>query len=531
MAQVVNGQLLPDIAGSFNAGFDRSQQNRFNMLAGQGLAGNQDALNQAAQINPIAATQLQGMATTNAANQYGLQQQQQVDNRTKLGGAARYMIQAIQSKNPAQIEGAYQNVRPLLDDVARQHNMPPPPPNFTQDQLPGIYQLAAQDPQEVNGQSADFKDFQALTAAAGLQPGTNDYQKAAAVKLRLSSPAATGGFSFSKFTDSSGRERLVRQDPTTGNIDVMDESGSWAPIGGSGQRGQPRSNAATQPTPEQLMAQATQMANQGGPSANADAAQQWLVQQLASQGRQPQLPNGQAAIPQAANGPQVVQNALVGPTAGDLSYAKEAGQQRATTEALPTQEAIKTNAAIAKSQGEGQAKAMIENSQKAAQSQQDAQKTLALLDTAEPLLGQAAGGTIAHLGNELAGAAGYSTPSAQAQAKLKVIAGQLTSSVPRMQGPQSDKDVQLYREMAGDLANESLPVQTRLAALNGIRGLQQKYIANPIGMGIARPNQSSSSIPAAAIQLLRSNPQLKAQFDAKYGPGSSDQVLGGGNGR
>jgi len=255
-----------------------------------------------------------------------------------------------------------------------------------------------------------------LAAAAGLQPGTPDYEKAAGVKLRINSPAATGGFSFSKFTDSAGRERLVRQDPTTGNTDVMDETGNWVPVGASGQRGQARSPQGAQSTPEQLMAQATQMANQGGPGANADAAQEWLMQQLSAQGRQP--------MPATSGISQGAPNALVGPSAGDLSYAKEAGQQRATTEALPAQEAIRSAAAVSKAQGEGQAKLGMENAQKSAQSQQDAQKTLALLDQAEPLLGKAAGGSIARLGNQLAGAAGYSTPSAQAEAQLKVIAGQ-----------------------------------------------------------------------------------------------------------
>ncbi|TPG50195.1 hypothetical protein EAH75_01485 [Rhodanobacter glycinis] len=42
------------------------------------------------------------------------------------------------------------------------------------------------------------------------------------------------------------------------------------------------------PSVDELTAQATQMANQGGPGANAPAAQAWLQQQLAAQGRNPQ---------------------------------------------------------------------------------------------------------------------------------------------------------------------------------------------------------------------------------------------------
>lgn len=40
---------------------------------------------------------------------------------------------------------------------------------------------------------------------------------------------------------------------------------------------------------------------------------------------------------------------------------------------------------------------------------------------------------------------------------------------------------------------------------------------------VAKP---PSAPPQGAIQMLRSNPQLAAQFDAKYGPGASKQVLG-----
>jgi len=42
--------------------------------------------------------------------------------------------------------------------------------------------------------------------------------------------------------------------------------------------------------------------------------------------------------------------------------------------------------------------------------------------------------------------------------------------------------------------------------------------------------QTPSSIPQGAIDYLRKNPKLKAEFDAKYGAGAADKVLGGGVG-
>jgi hypothetical protein len=59
---------------------------------------------------------------------------------------------------------------------------------------------------------------------------------------------------------------------------------------------------------------------------------------------------------------------------------------------------------------------------------------------------------------------GYATEGAVAAAELKPIADLGLKMVPRFEGPQSDKDTASYKEAAGQLANESLPVATRRAA-------------------------------------------------------------------
>lgn len=128
-----------------------------------------------------------------------------------------------------------------------------------------------------------------------------------------------------------------------------------------------------------------------------------------------------------------------------------------------------------------------------------AQNVLSLTQQAEQILssGKATGSGIGSLLDTGASWFGVSTEGAQSTAQLSTIAGQLVSNMPRMEGPQSDKDVQMYKQMAGDLSNASLPVATRMAALKQLQALNEKYLGNnqqnlAPPAGIAAPSTQQS---------------------------------------
>jgi len=73
---------------------------------------------------------------------------------------------------------------------------------------------------------------------------------------------------------------------------------------------------------------------------------------------------------------------------------------------------------------------------------------------------------------------GVSTQGAQKAGQLEAISGWLVSNVPRMEGPQSNFDVQNYITMAGKIGDRTVPVAERAAALKEVRRLQEKYKAS-----------------------------------------------------
>lgn len=72
---------------------------------------------------------------------------------------------------------------------------------------------------------------------------------------------------------------------------------------------------------------------------------------------------------------------------------------------------------------------------------------------------------------------GMTSPKAQNAAKLETISGWMVSNVPRMEGPQSNYDVETYMTMAAKVGDRTVPVQERMAALDTLESIQRKYSA------------------------------------------------------
>lgn len=158
--------------------------------------------------------------------------------------------------------------------------------------------------------------------------------------------------------------------------------------------------------------------------------------------------------------------------------AKEANgiqQQSARTQIMQTPEGL-----IAIDKGTNQASPVTMGgapvrSEDAMKKTANAKTVVSLLDEADKLLPSSTGSAVGTGVDFLTGAVGYGTKGAKSIAQLKTIEGSLISSMPRMEGPQSDADRMLYQKAAGDLANPMKPVEVRQAASSTLRKLQEKY--------------------------------------------------------
>jgi hypothetical protein len=458
----------PDIAGNFQQGLKlgtaqrlqrqaEQEQQQLRNLAPAIQSGDPAAFGQAAAMDP----------------EYAAAQQSVGDGGIRrLKGAISFIEQAQKTGNPRAVEAAYQQVRPYLSRFGQEA-----PATFAEaegkfNEAKARIAMLDSTPKEM---PSGFQQFKLTAEAAGLIPGSPEYQQAARIALGQEGRASTSGFSQVKFTDASGRERIGVLNGRTGQIDLPDGTSFNPQTGAISQSAEP-----TRATLEGDATIANEMIAAGIPEAQVDAF-------LAARGqRAAQQQAGQAALG-------------VDPFAGrrkeDEAAAVAAAQEAAKAPYAIQEAQAKSDIEIREAARKAEQEAAIKRRETLTDAEQkkavDATTTLGLLDEAEALIKQSTGSRAGALRDDVAATFGVATEGAQAIAALNPVAARLTLAVPRMEGPQSDADRLLYQKAAGDFANPQVPRETRIAALQQMRRLAEKY------KGVS---------PPAAVQRAR-NPQ------------------------
>jgi hypothetical protein len=123
-----------------------------------------------------------------------------------------------------------------------------------------------------------------------------------------------------------------------------------------------------------------------------------------------------------------------------------------------------------------------------------AKKLPVLINEAEKLIQGATGSYLGAGADIAARTVGISTEGAKNIASLKALEANLVLAMPRLEGPQSNLDQQLYREAAAQIGDPTVPAGTKQAALDTIKKINTTYdsVSQP-----AQTNQPQSQ-PAKA---------------------------------
>ena len=171
------------------------------------------------------------------------------------------------------------------------------------------------------------------------------------------------------------------------------------------------------------------------------------------------------------------------------------GIQTTPLSTLPSE----VNAASQLAGGTEAGKLDAQRSQKIAVALKNTKSSDELLDLASSLARIATGSTVGAGVDFVANVFGFAPRGDEAISSLQAIGAQLALLVPRMEGPQSDKDTALYRQAAGDIASATTPAGKKLASIRTVRQLNEKYRAlNP------QPTQSGTG---GSSQTLRFDAQ------------------------
>lgn len=131
--------------------------------------------------------------------------------------------------------------------------------------------------------------------------------------------------------------------------------------------------------------------------------------------------------------------------------------------------------------------------------QKDAKEALKLIETAKGLIPSSTGSYLGAGVDQVARVFGSSTGGDTAAAQLKALEGALVSKMPKMSGPQSDKDVLLYKQMAGEIGDPTIPGSRKMAALKVIEEIQQRHA----GVGAISISTPTNPVGGWSIQRAK----------------------------
>lgn len=139
----------------------------------------------------------------------------------------------------------------------------------------------------------------------------------------------------------------------------------------------------------------------------------------------------------------------------------------------------------------------------------DATEAIGLLDMADAIVEKATGSLGGAWWDKTLGAVGAATEGGKAAAQLKALEGMLVSKMPKMSGPQSDKDVLLYRQMAAQIGDETIPREQKKAALATVREIQERYAGVAPGSTKKQPPNATQQTGGATGSWGDEQPQIK----------------------
>lgn len=165
------------------------------------------------------------------------------------------------------------------------------------------------------------------------------------------------------------------------------------------------------------------------------------------------------------------------------------------TRAFTAQEGAKTREATAELFRQKQA--LTEGSPE--QRAEKAKSVSALLQEAAPLVSGATGSGIGAAYDWIAQQFGGAPAGAAKADQLKVLEGAIVSAMPKMSGPQSDRDVSLYRQMAAQIGDPTIPPARKMQAMETLNKINARYTGQP-----AMP-LNFNPISGESGQILRTN--------------------------